>query len=60
MSNGVTDNDDDVLEISSHMLHRERAEFEDGMGFFPPVTIVLCVLCIMAFVAELAIGALNR
>ncbi|MCE9566216.1 MAG: rhomboid family intramembrane serine protease [Planctomycetes bacterium] len=59
MSNGLHDDHDDVLEIGSHMLHRERAEFEDGMGFFPPVTIVLCVLCVVAFFAQLAIGALK-
>ena len=50
---------DDVLEIDAGMLHQERAEFEDGMAFFPPVTIVLSVLCTLAFLAELRIGALD-
>lgn len=52
------DEHDDVPEIDAGMLHRPRAEFEDGMAFFPPVTLVLCVLCTAAFLAELAIGAL--
>lgn len=51
--------DEDAPVIDAGMLHRERAEFEDGMAFFPPVTIVLCFLCTVAFAAELAIGALD-
>jgi rhomboid protease GluP len=50
--------EDDAPVIDAGMLHRERAEFEDGMAFFPPVTIVLCFLCTVAFLAELSINAL--
>lgn len=51
---------DDIPEIDEGMLHREREEFETGMGFFPPVTLVLCVLCTLAYIGEVAIGALQN
>lgn len=54
------DEHDDVPEIDVDMLHRPRAEFEDGMAFFPPVTIMLCFLCVAGFVGELAVGALTN
>jgi rhomboid protease GluP len=51
--------DEEILEIDDRMLHRARAEFESGMGFFPPVAIALCIACTLAFVAQISSGALE-
>jgi rhomboid protease GluP len=51
-------NDDDIPTIGETMLARPRVDFERGMSFTPPVTILLCIACTAAFGWQLSTGAL--
>lgn len=50
--------DDDIPTIGEAMLERPRVDFERGMSFLPPVSILLCLACAGVFAWQLSTGAL--
>ncbi|MBL8865526.1 MAG: rhomboid family intramembrane serine protease [Gemmataceae bacterium] len=49
---------DDIPTIGEAMLERPRIDFERGMSFLPPVSILLCLACTGVFAWQLSTGAL--
>jgi rhomboid protease GluP len=52
--------DEPILTIGDHMLHRERVDLEAGMSVFPPATLAIMAACAVVFARQSMIGGLEN
>jgi rhomboid protease GluP len=52
--------EDEIPTITPDMLDRERVDLEAGMRMFPPVTLMLMLLCAYVHVMQISVGGLKN